>query len=414
MIRRLVIFFVAISACAHLETRARAQNAAETPAGHADAAYQHFYNLELEDAIAEYKKAIALEPENPLHYYGLADAYLFTHLLKAGKLDTRLYSSTNEFLTAEKIDPDVASVKAMWEALNRARAICTKRIAANPRDADAHYALGLTYAVEANYDFNLTRQYYDALKVGSKAKEHHQKVLEIQPDNHDANLLVGVHEYAVGSIPGSVRWLAYLAGYTGSKEHGVLLIQDAMQHGKRTSPAALTVLALIYSREKMFIYSRQMLEHLTRFFPRNFLYEMEIATSYRKENNLPAAVGVYKSVAKKMESHAPGYERADAVKLYFQIATLLEQYHQTEEATAYFERVIASGKETASSAGTNGHAGGAKPGPLEAQSYLRLGEIALTVGQREKARSYLTTAKAMPYPEIQKQATAKLKAMGNK
>ncbi len=383
------------------------QTSTISPDVYAAKAYEHFYSLELDEAIAMYRKAIELEPENPMHWYGIADANLFLHLLRAGRLDSRLYSATNEFLSAQPIAPDAASVKAMWDALARARSICLPRIQSNPRDAAAYYALGLTYAVEANYHFNMTRKYFDALAAGSRGKEYHEQVLQIEPGNHDAKLLIGIHFYAVGSVPASVRWMLYLAGYSGSKERGVALIHEALQYGKRTSPAALTVLGLIYNREKMYPYSREMLGHLMRWFPRNYFFEMEVASSFRKENNLTAAIETYQSVERKMEQGAAGYHRADPLKLNFQIASLLEQMKRPAEALAYYQRLTslkAMGGSPAPDAPTTDL-------PLVAQSFLRMGEIHLAAGRKQEARSMFEAARKMPYPEIQRLAGVRLRAL---
>ncbi len=379
-----------------------------SPDVYAAKAYEHFYSLELDESIEMYRKAIELEPANPLHWYGIADANLFLHLLRAGRLDSRLYSATNEFLTAAIPEPDAASVKAMWDALARARSICSRRLAENARDVPALYAMGLSYAVEANYHFSMTRKYFEALSAGSRAKDYHEQILAIEPGNHDAKLLVGINSYAVGSIPASVRWIVYLAGYSGSKERGVALIHDAMQYGKRTSPAALTVLGLIYNREKMYAYSREMLGHLMRFFPRNFLFEMEVASSFRKENNLPAAIETYRSVARKLEQGAPGYHRASAVKLYFQIGALMEESRRPAEALAYYEKLA---KTQAVATGASPQQRRETGSPLVGHGYLRMGEIHLAAGRREQARAMFETARRMPFPEIQRKADARLRVM---
>ena len=36
----------------------------------------------------------------------------------------------------------------------------------------------------------------------------------------------------VGSIPGSVKWLAFLFGYSGSKYRGIRLMQETITKGK--------------------------------------------------------------------------------------------------------------------------------------------------------------------------------------
>ena len=113
----------------------------------ADKAFNHFYNLEFDEAIANYKNALNLQPADPSYWTGLADSYLFSHLRAAGRLDARVYTASNEFLGARPTEPDPALVQAMWDALGRARSICEKRLRDDPGDAQAHYVLGLTYEI---------------------------------------------------------------------------------------------------------------------------------------------------------------------------------------------------------------------------------------------------------------------------
>jgi len=359
---------------------------------------QHFYNLEFNDAAADYKQAQELEPQNPQYWAALADSYLFQDLLLAGRLDSQLYSASNAFLHAKPVPPAPALTQAMWEALGRARSICAKRLRANPRDADAHYALGLTYAIEANYDFSVARKYRDALHASAKAKEQCELARQFDPSNHDANLVIGAYEYAVGSVPGALRWLLYLAGYTGSKELGVELIQDAMLQGKESSSAAAALLAVIYNRERMYSYARQMLRYLVRFFPRNYLAELEIGGTYLREGRTDDAITIYKDVAQKTEGHAPGFARVDAGRLYFQIASLLEKQHRASEALSYYERLISQKEEQSM---------------LSAQAYLRMGDIWQGLREQEKARGMYEEARKLPFPEIQRHAEARLRALSS-
>ncbi|MBI3663405.1 MAG: tetratricopeptide repeat protein [Acidobacteria bacterium] len=358
-------------------------------------ALEHFYSAEFREAEEQYRKAIALQPENPLYWNGLADCYLFQLLLAAGRLDSQFYTAANEFLNPTPTAPDAVVVKAFWEALGRARSLGEKRVRANASDAQAHYALAVSYAIESHYHLNLTRKPLDALRSGDKSRDAAQRARQLDSKNSDPNLILGAYEYAIGSVPGAFRWLLLLSGHSGSKTRGVELLQDAMLHGKRTSTAALALLAVMYGREKLFVYSREMFQHLLRFFPRNYLYEMEIARTYQREGNLGAAIEVCKNVARKYETRAPGFERVDPVKLYFQIATLVEEHGRPDDAMEFFQKVISKKPE----------------GVLHAQSYLRMGEYYRARKERERARTMFENARRLPFPEIQRQAVAGLRRL---
>lgn len=358
-------------------------------------ALDHFYSAEFQEAEAHYKKAIELQPDNPLYWNGLADTYLFELMLAAGRLDAQLYSSANEFLNPTVAPPDRAVVQAMWDALGRARNLAEKHARENANDAMAYYALAVSYSIESNYHLSITRKPMDALRPGGQARDAALRARHLDPKLSDANLILGAYEYAIGSVPAVLRWILMLGGHAGSRRHGVDLIQDAMMHGKRTPNAAVVLLAVIYSREKMFVYSREMFQYLQKLFPRNYFYELEIARTYQRENNLGGAIQVCRNVARKFEAHAAGYDRVDAMKLYFQIAALLEEHRRPDDAMDYYQKVV-----------------GRKPeGVLHARSYLRLAELYRSRQEPEKARAMYENARRLPFPEIQKQAAAGLRRM---
>ena len=65
---------------------------------YAHAGLDHFYNVELPAAIADFKKAVEGDPNNVLFHNYLGNAYLFTELQRLGKLEGNLYDASNSFL----------------------------------------------------------------------------------------------------------------------------------------------------------------------------------------------------------------------------------------------------------------------------------------------------------------------------
>src|SRR5574341_1542254 len=68
--------------------------------------HSHFYNLEYDEAIADYTRLIEQEPNDPLAYNYLASAHLFQEMLRLGLLESSALRGDNEFLQRKKPTPD--------------------------------------------------------------------------------------------------------------------------------------------------------------------------------------------------------------------------------------------------------------------------------------------------------------------
>jgi tetratricopeptide (TPR) repeat protein len=361
----------------------------------ARAGNEHFYNVEYDEAIADFEKALAGDPENALFYNYLANAYLFREMYRLGLLDGNLYDASNSFLESKKPEPNSTEIARINGLLKRVRGICEDRLKKNPRDVDALYALGVTYAIEGSMKFTLDKSWTEALRAGSRANSYHERVLALDPSYHDAKLVTGMYQYIVGSIPRSVKWLAFLLGYRGSRTRGVELMQEAMVKGKNTTSAAAFLLSVVYAREKMHEYSRRLLRPLSEFYPRNPLVPLEIGRSYIREGNLKKALEIYVQVARDMEAGKPGYHRLPRERLWYQIGFLYQRQGQFAEALEAYERVAEQGSD----------------GLLKAYTGLRRGEIYIAQNRLDNARAEYRRVAAMPYEEARRQAELRLRSL---
>jgi len=356
----------------------------------------HFYNLEYEQSLANFRRALELAPENPIFLNFIANAYLFQELYRTGQLDAQLYSESNPFLRSEKPGLDPNAMQTVNNLVARTKEICQQRLRQNGQDKTALYALGIAYGIEANYEFTVYKHWYAAIKAANKAKDYHSQLKKLDPDYHDANLVLGVYEYAVGSIPAAVKWLAFLVGYRGSKARGIELLHAAVRRGKLVTTDAAVLLAVIYNREKKYEYVRQLLHTLSTYYPRNHLLRLEIARTYLNEGNEAAALAEYRSIAAQVEANAPGYERVPRDRLYYQMGSLHQRQGDYEKALAAFEHITS---------GTSAN------GLLAAYSHLRKAEIYLAQNRLDKAREEYKRVLTVPYPEPRAQAERALKVL---
>lgn len=375
---------------------AAAATAQVSAAAWAAKAHENFYSLEFREAIENLERAAALEPDEPLHRVNIADAHLFLYLYLRGELDRQLYTASNPFLEPAPPLRDERLIERMHAELALAREIAERRLRANPRDAAALYALGMADAVETNYLQNALGRTREAIRIGTRGKNYHERALELDPEFHDAKLLIGFYEYVIGSLPTALRWIVRLLGHSGSKQRGLTLIYEAIEKGRRSSPAGLTLLSIIYNYERRYGEARIALGHLHRFYPRNFYFEMEQGLSFAREGNWAGSATMYLQVERRRAEGAPGYERINAPRLWFQIAHVLERAGKPAEAAGWYERASA--------------AEGADRG-MRAEALIRLGDIHRDAGRTDAAREAYRRAEQTGSPAGARKAAARLRAL---
>ncbi len=91
---------------------------------------------------------------------------------------------------------------------------------ANPNDVNALFARGWTKAFVAIYDALVERSFAAGLRSAMSARGDCDKVLQIDPHYVDAELVVGVYQYVVGSLPFAFKLLVGIVGIRGSKGVG--------------------------------------------------------------------------------------------------------------------------------------------------------------------------------------------------
>jgi tetratricopeptide (TPR) repeat protein len=363
---------------------------------YAHAGLDHFYNVEHAEAIADFKKAVEGDPNNVLFHNYLANAYLFSELRRLGKLEGNLYDASNSFLKEKGPEPNPQAIARFKEQLEWVKKTCNARLEKNPKDVEALYALGAAHGMEANYLFTIEKKWYDALGAGGKANDLHEKVLKLDPTYQDAKLIPGAYQYVVGSIPRSVKWLAFLFGFRGSREKGIALLQETMVHGKLASTDASFLLVVIYNRERKFEYSRRLLQTLSGYFPRNPLVRLEIARSYVKEGQLDKALQHYTQVAKELDAGKFGQGKVPRERLWYQIGTLYQQQGKQSEALDAYAKITDHSDSD---------------GLVKAHAGLRRGEIFAAQNRMDRARAEYERVAAMPFDEPRRLAQERLRAM---
>ena len=102
-----------------------------------------FYNLDYDQSLADYEKALAADPTNPVLHNHVAHALLYRELFRDGALESELVSGNNSFIRRPKLEPPADVEKRFFAEIDRSMQLCQARIARNPRDTAALHALSV-------------------------------------------------------------------------------------------------------------------------------------------------------------------------------------------------------------------------------------------------------------------------------
>ena len=120
------------------------------------------------------------------------------------------------------------------------------------------------------------RRYRTAISSGVSGHSFTRILLSL--DNDDPNTLMGqgVFEYMIGSIPREARWIARLAGLTGSVERGYEILEQASGSESFVSNDAAMFLAWFYESDGRYEDAVRHLTALNQRYPENviFLYNL--------------------------------------------------------------------------------------------------------------------------------------------
>jgi hypothetical protein len=242
-----------------------------------DSGYRQMYQLDFQGALGVFGEWQRAHPEDPLGPASEAAGTLFAELNRLGILEAQFFVEDESFLGRKGLRPDPDARARFDAALRRSEALARARIAADPRDTDALFALTLDSGLQADYLSLIENRNVAALGPTRRATEWAQKLLAVAPDYGDAYLATGLSKYLIGSSSAPVRWILSLSGFSADKRQGIRELEWTAQSGRYLAPFARLLLAVAYLRDHDGPRARRMLEQLRDEFPQNPLYAREIA-----------------------------------------------------------------------------------------------------------------------------------------
>lgn len=310
-----------------------------------ESGYSHFYNLEFDQAIADFELAARERPDDPAMHNHLAQALLFREMYRDGALESELVSGANPFLRRPKMEVQPEVERRFQSEIAASLALCERRLRAGEKDTAALYAMGIAYGLRANFHYLVRKAWRDALRDATAGRKAHNRISQIDPANIDARLMQGLHEYIIGSLPFAYRLVGFLAGVRGDREGGLRTVELVARHGLQNRVDAEIMLCALYRRERQPQRALPLLEDLIRRFPRNYLFRMEQSQMYSNLGDKAKALAAVGAVAEAKRRRLPGYADVPWEKIWFQEGTIQFWYGDLEAALENMRKVISTGRE---------------------------------------------------------------------
>jgi tetratricopeptide (TPR) repeat protein len=277
-----------------------------------DSAFERFYNLDYDRAIQDFEKVLEKHPDDPFAVNHVITAVLIRELYRMGAMNTGEYAN-DSFIGQPHHPADPKTKERIKELVERAEKLEERRLNANPKDVETLYARGVTRAQFSLYTALVERAWFSALRNAVGARHDHERVLELDPKYTDAKLVVGAHNYVMGSLPWGVKVAVALVGLSGSKEKGLAYLADVANSDGENNVDAKVVLMVFLRREQRYDDALKVVRTLIPRYPQNGLFALEEGNLLRAKGDKQAAIEAYRAVWQGGQAgHYPGmhYEMA--------------------------------------------------------------------------------------------------------
>jgi tetratricopeptide (TPR) repeat protein len=302
------------------------------------AAVDHFYNLDYDAAIEDFQKIVGRHPNDPFALNHLLSAVLIRELYRMGAINTGDYAN-DSFIGEAHRPADPAQKARIQQLVDQAEKLEDAELARNPDNVDMLFARGVTRAEFAIYTGLIERAWFSALRNAVGARRDHERVLELDPKYTDAKLVVGTHNYVMGSLSFTVKVAVALVGLSGDKQKGIQYLYNAYRANGETSVDAGMVLLVFLRREHRYGEALEIANALGPRFPRNYLLPLEQGNLLRLSGKLDEAEQQYRRVWQNGREGKYGslhYEMAalslgDLLRSEKKYAAAAETYEQVSE-----------------------------------------------------------------------------------
>jgi tetratricopeptide (TPR) repeat protein len=293
--------------------------------------YDHFYNLDFDTALKDFNQVAQQHPQDPMAWNYILVVTIFRELYHQDLLDTTYYAHDNFLLSKREISIPKQGRDQINSLTDKVISMCDARLNQNPADKNALFARGYAKGMHASFVTLADHSFTAAARQGLQARNDSEAVLKIDPQYADADMAIGIQQFAVASLPRFLRMMVGMFGVGGSKQKGLELLRNAAEHGVATRVESSTALSLFLRHDGRYPEALQVERGLTQQYPHDYLFALEVANLLKDEGHGYEAIDAYKQVLANAQQ--PGYFIDPRLQLaWFGLAETQRGYNQLRDA----------------------------------------------------------------------------------
>jgi tetratricopeptide (TPR) repeat protein len=334
------------------------------------------YNLDLEQAEQLFRDAVAADPNDSAAYRGLATALWAQIAYRRGAITIDSFFGRVSGPSVKTAPVPPALAVAFRDAVESGATLARARLDRQPNNVDAIYEYGASVGLRASYAATIDGRVLGAFRSARAAFDAHERVLALDPNRHDAGLIVGMYRYLVSALSMPMRVMAYAVGFGGDARRGLQLVEGAANHAGDGQTDARLALVLMYSRERRFDDALAVLAMLRERYPANRLFWLEAgSTLLRAQRPADAERLLTEGLGRFKDDRRPRMFGEEAIWFY-RLGSARLALKRASEASADFRRALTlEGR-----------------GWVHGRAQLKLGKLARAAGRSDEARTALQQA----------------------
>lgn len=225
------------------------------------------YDLEMARASDVFDSVIALAPGDPRGHFFKSMVYFWTYTLRNEEQDYDRFMAMSDTV----ID------------------ICERLIEQKEDDATAHFYLGGIHGYRGMAE-QVHGSLMKAVLEGRKGYFELEEAVRLKPDFYDAHMGFGLFRYLVAKVPGSLAWIARIAGFDGDLNGGLESLRLAASKGVYTRSEAAFYLSQFLFGEHRRDQAFELMRSLIQRHPDNTLFLVLYSSWQLREGNLDEAL----------------------------------------------------------------------------------------------------------------------------